>query len=97
VTLAMLMAQYVLVGYLMAIRYFSPVMVLVLGAAPALKLAFRAYRYPRPDKPPRELPAGVWPLWFVAFAFVHTRRFGLLYVVALFVDVVLRKMGVVHG
>ena len=97
VTLAMLIAQYALVGYLMAIRYFSPVMVLVLGAAPALKLAFRAYSFPRPDKPPRELPAGVWPLWFVAFAFLHTRRFGLLYVVALFADVVLRKMGVVRA
>ena len=97
VTIAMLVSQYLLVGYLVGIRYFSLVMVLVLGAAPTLKLALRAYRHPRPNRPPRELPAGVWPLWFVAFAFVHTRRFGLLYVVALFADVVLRKIGLIHG
>ncbi|MBE7480375.1 MAG: prenyltransferase [Polyangiaceae bacterium] len=95
VTIAMLLCQYALVGYLVLTRYFSPVLLSTLGAVPALWLALKAYRFRRPAKPPPELPPNVWPLWFVAFAFHHTRRFGLLYVLGLVADVVLRKMGLV--
>ena len=49
----------------------------------------------RPKEPPPELPPNVWPLWFVAFAFHHTRRFGVLYVLGLVGDVVIRKLGLV--
>lgn len=94
-TSAMLLCQYGLVGYLMVTRYFSPVLLLVLGAAPALRLALKAYGSRRPERPPPELPPNVWPLWFVAFAFHHTRRFGMLYVLGLVADVVIRKMGLV--
>jgi 1,4-dihydroxy-2-naphthoate octaprenyltransferase len=94
-TLAMLVGQYALVAYLVYIRYFSLVMLLVLGAAPALWLAFRAYSAPRPPRPPKRYPPNIWPLWFVAFAFNHMRRFGALYVLALALDVVLRRMGIV--
>jgi 1,4-dihydroxy-2-naphthoate polyprenyltransferase len=48
------------------------------GAAPLLVRAVRALRRPRPDKPPRGFP--VWPLWFAAFVFTHTRRAGALLV-----------------
>jgi 1,4-dihydroxy-2-naphthoate octaprenyltransferase len=92
---AMLIGQYVLVAYLVYIRYFSLVMLLVLGAAPALWLALRAYSAPRPARPPKRYPPNIWPLWFVAFAFNHMRRFGALYVLALALDVVLRRMGIV--
>jgi len=95
VTLAMLFGQYALVAYLVVTRYFSPVMLVTLGAAPALWLSFKAYRARRPKRPPPELPPNVWPLWFVAFAFHHTRRFGMLYVLGLVADVVIRKMGLV--
>lgn len=92
---AMLIGQYLLVAYLVYIRYFSLVMLLVLGAAPALWLALRAYSAPRPARPPKRYPPNIWPLWFVAFAFNHMRRFGALYVLALALDVVLRRMGIV--
>jgi 1,4-dihydroxy-2-naphthoate octaprenyltransferase len=95
VTIGMLLAQYALVVGLVATRYFSPVVLLTLGAVPALWLSLKAYRHPRPSRPPKELPPNVWPLWFVAFAFYHTRRFGMLYVLGLVADVVLRKMGLV--
>jgi 1,4-dihydroxy-2-naphthoate octaprenyltransferase len=51
------------------------------GALPLLQRALRTLRRPRPESPPRNFP--IWPLWFVAFAFVHTRRAGALLVAGL--------------
>jgi 1,4-dihydroxy-2-naphthoate octaprenyltransferase len=53
----------------------------VFGALPLLGRAWRALSGPRPDEPPRGFP--VWPLWFAAFAFTHTRRAGALLVAGL--------------
>jgi 1,4-dihydroxy-2-naphthoate octaprenyltransferase len=50
----------------------------VVGALPLLVRAMKALRLPRPAAPPRGFP--IWPLWFVAFAFTHTRRAGALLV-----------------
>jgi 1,4-dihydroxy-2-naphthoate octaprenyltransferase len=52
-----------------------------LGALPLLARAVKALRRPRPSGPPRGFP--VWPLWFAAFAFTHTRRAGALLVAGL--------------
>ena len=92
-TILMLVTQYALVGYLVVTRYFSPVLLIVLIAAPTLRLALKAYSHPRPEKPPKELPKNVWPLWFVAFAFLHMRRFGMLYVLGIVADVVVHRAG----
>ncbi len=51
------------------------------GALPLLKRALKALRRPRPEHPPRGFP--VWPLWFAAFCFTHTRRAGALLVAGL--------------
>jgi 1,4-dihydroxy-2-naphthoate polyprenyltransferase len=53
------------------------------GGVPLLTRALKALRRPRPAEPPRGFP--VWPLWFAAFAFTHTRRAGALMVVGLVV------------
>jgi 1,4-dihydroxy-2-naphthoate octaprenyltransferase len=82
----MLIAQLFVVGYLVAIGYFHPVMICVLAAAPSLKRIFRVYSYPRPSGPSPELPDGVWPLYFVATAFWYNRRFGILFLAGLVVD-----------
>ena len=57
----------------------------VAGALPLLRRAVKALRRPRPERPPSWFP--VWPLWFAAFAFVHTRRAGALLVAGLAVAV----------
>lgn len=93
VTVGMFVGQYALVAWLVASRYFSPALALVVFGLPALWDSITAYRHPRPAQPPKRFPPNVWPLWFVAFAFRHTRRFGLLYVVGIVLDVVLRRMG----
>jgi 1,4-dihydroxy-2-naphthoate octaprenyltransferase len=48
------------------------------GAVPLLRRAVKALRRPKPAEPPRGFP--IWPLWFAAFAFTHTRRAGALLV-----------------
>ncbi|MBK7582746.1 MAG: prenyltransferase [Myxococcales bacterium] len=94
-TIGMVFAQYALVLYMIVTRYLSPVMLIVFVAAPTFLLLTKAYRAKRPPQPPPEFPPNIWPLWFVAFAFHHTRRFGMLYVLGLCADVVLTKSGVV--
>lgn len=56
-------------------------LVIVAGALPLFLLVYRFYSRPKPA----EKPAGYrgWPLWFVAVAFIHNRRFGLLFVAGL--------------
>jgi 1,4-dihydroxy-2-naphthoate octaprenyltransferase len=51
------------------------------GGLPLLSRAMKAFRAPRPAEPPRGFP--IWPLWFVAFVFTHTRRAGALMVAGL--------------
>jgi 1,4-dihydroxy-2-naphthoate octaprenyltransferase len=48
------------------------------GALPLLWRTLKALERPRPARAPRRFP--VWPLWFAAFAFTHTRRAGALLV-----------------
>jgi 1,4-dihydroxy-2-naphthoate octaprenyltransferase len=49
--------------------------------------ALAALSEPRPLEPPAGFP--VWPLWFAAICFVHTRRAGALLVLGLAVAAVL--------
>ncbi|MFT5696784.1 MAG: 1,4-dihydroxy-2-naphthoate octaprenyltransferase [Myxococcota bacterium] len=85
----MLVLQFFVVAYLVATGYFHPIMLGVLAAAPSLKQVLRVYRHPRPSSPPKELPDGVWPLYFVATAFWYNRRFGILFLVGLIIDTAL--------
>jgi 1,4-dihydroxy-2-naphthoate octaprenyltransferase len=58
----------------------------VLAASPVLATALAALSRPRPEQPPAGFP--VWPLWFAAICFVHTRRAGLFLVIGLAVAAV---------
>jgi 1,4-dihydroxy-2-naphthoate octaprenyltransferase len=56
---------------------------LAIAALPAAVQAWRALAETKPAKPPADFP--IWPLWFAAFAFLHTRRAGALLVLGLVV------------
>src|SRR5262249_7712575 len=71
VVTGLLLAQYVLVLYLIAIGFFGPALLLILLAAPQLVSALRLLRQPRPRERPEAYPALVWPLWFVRRCFEH--------------------------
>ena len=53
----------------------------VVAALPVLRRALDALGRPRPAEPPPRFP--VWPLWFAAAAFLHTRRAGALLILGL--------------
>lgn len=91
--IVMVALAYAIVGWLVVTRYFSPLLLVVLPALGAFRLLAKAYSHPRPAAPPKEMPPNVWPLWFVAFAFHHTRRFGSLYVLGIVADAIARRSG----
>lgn len=90
--LAMLVAQFALIAYLVAIGYFTPAMLIPFAAAPSLRRVFATYQHPRPKQAPPELPQGVWPLYFVAVTFWYNRRFGILFLVGLLGDILLSRL-----
>lgn len=58
-------------------------------ALPRLAAAVRVFLRPRPSGEPPGLPAGVWPLYLVAYAFAHNRAFSLLLLLAVILQLVL--------
>jgi 1,4-dihydroxy-2-naphthoate octaprenyltransferase len=82
----MMALMYVLVIGLVIAGYFSPFMLVVLGALTSLPGVWKRFSTPRPAAPPEDQKEG-WPLWFVAAAFVHNRRYGLLFLLGLILDV----------
>jgi len=58
------------------------------GALPALRGVWKAFDRPRPAEAPPNWP--IWPLWYAAYAFVHTRRAGLLFVVGLAIGAIFK-------
>lgn len=92
--LGMTILQYLLVFYLVLIGFFTPVMLVVVLSYPMLKLVWGIYRAPRPDEPPDFYPKDAWPTWFVSFAFIHNRRFGMWFLLGLLVDAFLRSQGI---
>jgi 1,4-dihydroxy-2-naphthoate polyprenyltransferase len=87
-TLGLMAGFYAVVGACVAVRALPWPAVFVVGAIPVLVKVWKAFRAPRPDEPPAGFP--VWPLWFAAVAFVHTRRAGSLLVLGLIVAAVFK-------
>ncbi len=84
--LAMVGLQYALGITLIALGQFGLSLLLILLNAPRLPVLWRVLRQPKPASPPQDYPGDVWPLWFAAFMFDHTRRFTLLFLLALALD-----------
>lgn len=95
VVMSMFALQYLSVIYLVAIRFFSPVMLVVLISLTLIPRLWAMFRRPKPETRPAEYPAEAWPLWFVAGAFEHNRRFGLWYLGGLILETALHAFGVV--
>lgn len=89
VTQAMLVAFYVLVGVLIVMGTLPILTAVVVLAVPMLVRALRALAHPKPDEVPEGIEMPVWPLWFAAICFVHTRRAGAVLVLGLFAGILL--------
>jgi len=88
--LGMMIAPYLLTVYLIAARFFTPVMLIVLLAVPTFLKIYPAFLKPKPETRP-EGQIG-WPLYFVGYAFYNNRKFGSLFMVGLLLDVFLRVL-----
>lgn len=87
--LAMILCQYLLCAGLVAAGPFGWPLLLVLAGVPLLPGLFAVFGSPKPRDPPADYPREVWPLWFSAHAFRHTRRFTTLFLAGLVLDTLL--------
>lgn len=72
----MLAAQYILVLVLIIAGSLPwPTLIILLGLQSALPM-WKQYSRPAPATKPERFPESVWPLWFSAYAFAHTRVYG---------------------
>jgi 1,4-dihydroxy-2-naphthoate octaprenyltransferase len=89
VVIALLGTQYLLCLALVASGWVHWVLLIVFINLPGLRLAINTYRLPKPDLAPEGFPDSIWPLWFSAFAFDHTRKFTSLFILGLLADLLL--------
>ncbi len=87
VTQVMMAAFYALVGLLVALGTMPILSLLCLVGVVRLVKVWGAFSRPKPAEPPDGFP--IWPLWFAAIAFVHTRLAGALLVVGMLLGVLL--------
>ena len=90
--MAMMVLPYIFTGYLIATKFFTPVMLIVLFALPALRESLPPLSKPKPEARPEGFPDGQggWPLYFAPIAFRNNRSFGSLFMLGLLLDVALR-------
>ena len=86
-TQGMMISFYVLVILLVGTGTLPIAALIVLLALPKLAKVWGPFSQPKPAEPPEDFP--IWPLWFAALAFVHTRRAGGLLVLGLIAGVIL--------
>jgi 1,4-dihydroxy-2-naphthoate octaprenyltransferase len=82
-------AFYPIVALAALVGWVGPWVLLVALALPRLVTVLRVYQQPKPAGPPPGYPERGWPLWFVGYAFIHTRRAGGLLTLGLLLNVLL--------
>lgn len=80
VTIALAIGMYVSTLVLAAVEGMW-LLLHVMAGLPLLWLLIKFYRKPRPAERPKGYRG--WPLWFVGMAFIHNRRFGMLFLAGL--------------
>ena len=88
--LAMMVAPYFITVYLIAVKFFTPVMLIVLLALPTFMKYYPVFLKPKPAERPEGQPG--WPLFFVGYAFYNNRTFGSLFMLGLLIDVLLHVL-----
>jgi 1,4-dihydroxy-2-naphthoate octaprenyltransferase len=89
-TLGLMVGFYLLVGVAVLVGAMPWPALLVLLGIPRLIKVWPYFRRPPPDEPPEKFP--VWPLWYAALAWLHTRQAGLLLVLGLAIGAALRTV-----
>jgi 1,4-dihydroxy-2-naphthoate polyprenyltransferase len=94
--LGMMVLSYIIMGYLIAVKFFTPALAVVLFALPTFLRTYPALLKPKPETRPEGFPDGQggWPLYFAPLAFVNNRAFGMWFMLGLIADVILRLLPV---
>jgi 1,4-dihydroxy-2-naphthoate octaprenyltransferase len=90
--IAMMILMYLLVAALVLTGFFHWIMLSVLLALTILRTVLPQFLKPKPAAPPEWYPQDAWPLWFVSLAFIHNRRYGLLFLAGLIGTVVAKSV-----
>ncbi len=81
--MAFMVLQYLLVMLIVALNELTPFVLLVLLALPVFIRTVKIFQKPRPTERPASYDKDAWPLWFVAYAFRHNKRYGMLFMLGL--------------
>ena len=95
-TIVLWILQYVFIFSLVISGKLGITMLIVLFAIPKLIPTIRVFLKPRPLVKPDDSSGQGWPLYLVSNAFIYNRRFGLLFLLGLIVDVVFFKLGILQ-
>ena len=92
--LTMMALPYLVTTFLVATKFFTPIMLIVLLALPTFLRTYPALLKPKPEVRPEGFADGQggWPLYFAPLAFVNYRAFGLFFLLGLILDVTLRLL-----
>lgn len=85
----LMIAFYPLTVLLALVGAVGPWVLIVVLGLPRLLSVLEVFRHPKPGEPPAGYPERGWPLWFVGYAFVHTRRAGGLLTLGLLLNALL--------
>lgn len=88
-TVLMLIAQYLLCIGLVIADSYSWTLLLVLINAPRLAPLLKVFTLPKPNDKPEHYLDEIWPLWFSAHAFRHTRQFTSLFLLGVILDTII--------
>ena len=77
----LMLAFFLLMLCLVLVGPFEDSTLLVFLAVPTRWQALTVYSRPKPESPPADYP--IWPLWYVAWAFILTRLAGVLFIAGL--------------
>ena len=83
-TRVMMVAFYFAIGGLVTAGVLGIWSLVVLVGLLRLVTTLRVFREPPPETAPEGYP--IWPLWYVAWAFLHTRRAGMLLIAGMIVN-----------
>jgi 1,4-dihydroxy-2-naphthoate octaprenyltransferase len=92
--LLLMILPYGMVLVLIALRYFTPIMLVSFLALPTLLKLAPSFLKPKPETKPDNFPDGQggWPLYFAPQAFLCTRSFGTWFVLGLILEVIVRTL-----
>jgi 1,4-dihydroxy-2-naphthoate octaprenyltransferase len=85
----LMIAFYPLTVLAVVVGLLGPWVLFVVLGIPRLLSVLKVFRQPKPLAPPPGYPERGWPLWFVGYAFVHTRRAGGLLTLGLLLNALL--------